>query len=104
MSAALAGGKPYELHDRNEPVNALTNPYQSGDGRWFMLAAKRSTWPALANAIGRSDLLEDPRFADAKAIGQHAAELAELLDAEFQFAAAWRIGKRPSTKPASPTA
>ena len=83
VSAALAGGNPYELHDRNKPVNALTNPYQSGDDRWFMLAARQSVWPTLANAIGRSDLLEDPRFADAKAIGQHGAELAKVLDAEF---------------------
>ena len=84
MSAALAGGKPYELHDRTAPVNALTNPYQSADGRWFMLAARQSVWPVLANAIGRSDLLADPRFSDAKAIGQHATELADLLDAEFR--------------------
>ena len=84
VSAALAGGKPYELHDRTAPVNAMTNQYQSGDGRWFMLAARQSFWPALANAIGRSDLLTDPRFSDAKAIGQHAAELADLLDAEFR--------------------
>ncbi len=83
VSAALAGGKPYELNDRTAPVNAMTNPYQSGDGRWFMLAARRSAWPALANAIGRSDLLADPRFSDADAISQHAAELAKLLDAEF---------------------
>ena len=84
VSAALAGGKPYELHDRNKPVNALSNPYQTAEGRWIMLAAKRSVWPALAKAIGRSDLLADPRFADAKAIGQHAAELAEVLDVEFR--------------------
>ena len=84
VSAALAGGKPYELHDRTAPVNALSNPYQTEDGRWFMLAARRSVWPALATAIGRSDLLADPRFSDANAIGQHAAELAELLDAEFR--------------------
>ena len=84
VSAALAGGKPYELHDRTAPVNALTNPYQSEDAQWFMLAAKRSVWPALAAAIGRSDLLGDRRFSDAEAIGQHATELAELLDAEFR--------------------
>jgi len=84
VSAALAGGTPYELHDRNKPVNAMTNPYQSGDGRWFMLAGRQSAVPALLNAIGRSDLLSDPRFADPKAIGQHGAELADLLDAEFR--------------------
>jgi crotonobetainyl-CoA:carnitine CoA-transferase CaiB-like acyl-CoA transferase len=84
VSAALAGGKPYELHDRSKPVNALSNPYQSGDGRWIMLAAKGSVWPALANAIGRSDLLADPRFSDAAAITKNAAELAGLLDTEFR--------------------
>jgi crotonobetainyl-CoA:carnitine CoA-transferase CaiB-like acyl-CoA transferase len=84
VSAALAGGKAYELHDRTAPVNALTNPYQSEDGRWLMLAARRSAWPVLANAIGRSDLLSDPRFSDAEAISDHASALAELLDAEFR--------------------
>jgi crotonobetainyl-CoA:carnitine CoA-transferase CaiB-like acyl-CoA transferase len=84
VSAALAGGKPYELHDRTAPVNAMTNPYRTGDGRWIMLAARQSALPALANAIGRSDLLSDPRFSDADAIGQHAAELADLLDTEFR--------------------
>jgi len=84
VSAALAGAKPYELNDRNNPVNALTNSYECGDGRWMMLAGKRSAWPVLANAIGRSDLLSDPRFADADAVGKHAAELAALLDAEFR--------------------
>jgi formyl-CoA transferase len=84
VSAALAGGTPYELHDRKAPVNAMTNPYQTGDGRWFMLAARQSAWPALANAMGRADLLSDPRFADLKAISRHSAELADLLDAEFR--------------------
>jgi crotonobetainyl-CoA:carnitine CoA-transferase CaiB-like acyl-CoA transferase len=84
VSAALAGAKPYELNDRNKPVNALTNPYQSGDGRWIMLAARRSAWPVLAKAIGRADLLSDPRFSDAAAVGQHAAELAALLETEFR--------------------
>jgi crotonobetainyl-CoA:carnitine CoA-transferase CaiB-like acyl-CoA transferase len=84
VSAALAGAKPYELNDRTAPVNALTNPYQSGDSRWIMLAARRSAWPVLAKAIGRPDLLSDPRFGDAEAVSQHAAELAGLLDAEFR--------------------
>jgi formyl-CoA transferase len=84
VSAALAGAKPYELHDRTSPVNALTNQYQSADGRWLMLAARQSAWPVLATAIGRSDLLADPRFTDVKAIGQHAAELADVLDNEFR--------------------
>jgi formyl-CoA transferase len=84
VSAALAGGKPYQLHDRSAPVNAMTNAYQTGDDRWLMLAARQSAWPTLANAMGRSDLLSDPRFADVKAISQHAAELAGLMEKEFK--------------------
>jgi len=84
VSAALAGAKPYELHDRNKPVNAVSNPYQCGDGRWIMLAAKQSAWPVLANAIGRADLLADRRFGDAAGISKHSTELAAVLDAEFR--------------------
>src|SRR6185437_7659545 len=80
VSAALAGGKPYELNDRRKPVNALTNSYQCGDDRWIMLAARRSAWPVLAKAIGREDLLSDPRFSDAAAVSEHAAELAAVLE------------------------
>src|SRR6201994_3765210 len=84
VSAALAGGTPYQLHDRNKPENALTNPHQCGDERRIILAARRSAWPAPANAIGGSDLLADERFSDGKAIGQHASQLADLLDVEFR--------------------
>jgi len=84
VSAALAGGKPYELNDRVAPVNALTNAYQCADGRWIMLAARRSAWPVLAKALGRSDLLTDPRFRGVEAVSQHAAELADLLETEFR--------------------
>jgi crotonobetainyl-CoA:carnitine CoA-transferase CaiB-like acyl-CoA transferase len=84
VSAALAGGKPYELHDRTAPVNALTNPYRCADGRWIMLAARRSALPVLANALGRSELLTDPRFCDVEAVSRHAAELADLLDTAFR--------------------
>ena len=104
VSAALAGGKPYELHDRTKPVNALTNPYQSGDGRWFMLAARQSVWPALANAIGRSDLLSDPRFSDAQGHRPARRRVGRSARRRIQARNRWRTGKRFSTKPASPTA
>src|SRR6202007_1086757 len=43
-----------------------------------------SAWPAVANAIGRSDLLTDPRFSDKAGLSKHATELAGQVDAEFR--------------------
>ncbi|WP_393075611.1 CaiB/BaiF CoA transferase family protein [Streptomyces sp. LN704] len=84
VAGALAGGTPFELHDRNVPVNALTNPYRTGDGRWFMLATSSAHWPALARAIGRPELQADPRFADIQGFAKNAAALSELLDTAFR--------------------
>ncbi|MEV5478172.1 CaiB/BaiF CoA transferase family protein [Streptomyces sp. NPDC059687] len=84
VAGALAGGTPFELHDRNAPVNALTNPYRTADGRWFMLATSSLHWPGLARAVGRPELLEDPRFADAEGLLKNAAAVSEVLDAEFR--------------------
>lgn len=84
VAGALAGGTPFELHDRSAPVNALTSPYRTGDGRWIMLATSSLHWSALARAIGHPELIEDPRFTDIKGFAENAAALSELLDAEFR--------------------
>ncbi|MBX8689869.1 CoA transferase [Mycobacterium sp. 20091114027_K0903767] len=83
VSAALAGGTPYELHDRTAPVNALSNPYRCADGRWLMLVARPQNLPALAEVIERPDLLADSRFADEPALRVNMAPLAEILDGAF---------------------
>ena len=54
-----------ESRDRNQAP--LMNPYRAGDGRWFFftgLEAARHI-PAVCRALGRPELLDDPRFADA---------------------------------------
>ena len=84
VAGALAGGKSFGLHDRMAPLNALINPYQSADDRWFMLVAEPKHWPALAKAVGHPELLTDPRFADPKSFLKNGAALAELLDSTFR--------------------
>src|SRR3954454_21432079 len=84
VAGALAGGESYGLHNPYAPTNPLINPYQPSDGRWFMLVASPPHWPGLAQAVGHPELLEDPRFADAHGIAEHAAALTELLDATFR--------------------
>jgi formyl-CoA transferase len=92
VAGALAGGRSYGLHNPNAPTNPLINPYRSSDGRWFMLVASPPHWPGLAQAVGHAELLEDPRFADARAMAEHSAALTELLDATFrsQSLAHWK--------------
>ena len=103
VSAALAGGKPYELHDRNAPVNAMTNPYQTADGRWIMLAARQSAWPALANAIGRSTCWPTRASATPRPSASTPRSW-PTCSTPSSARSRWRTGKRFSTKPASPTA
>jgi crotonobetainyl-CoA:carnitine CoA-transferase CaiB-like acyl-CoA transferase len=53
--------------------------YRTREG-WLWLSANfQNQWAALCNVIGARDLLEDPRFADARARNAHAAELREEL-------------------------
>jgi crotonobetainyl-CoA:carnitine CoA-transferase CaiB-like acyl-CoA transferase len=84
VAGALAGGKSYGLHNPTAPTNPLMNPYQASDGRWFLLVAQPAHWPALADAIGHPELLEDPRFADREGFAQNSAALTALLDAAFR--------------------
>jgi formyl-CoA transferase len=92
VAGALAGGKSFGPHNPAAPTNPLINPYQSADGRWFMLVASPPHWPGLAAAVGYPSLPEDPRFADAESIARNSATLTELLDTAFrsQPLAHWR--------------
>jgi crotonobetainyl-CoA:carnitine CoA-transferase CaiB-like acyl-CoA transferase len=65
--------------------NPMVNTYRAGDGRWFYLVNLQADryWPGLCRAIGRADLLTDPRFADIRTRRAHAAELVDLLDDAF---------------------
>lgn len=83
VSGALADGKFYGLHDRKQPPNPLINPYATADDRWLMLVTSPPHAPGLAKAIGHPELLEDPRFADPRAIVQNAGALTEILDRAF---------------------
>src|SRR5271163_2186667 len=83
IQAALAGAKFYELHDRLHPANAALNVYRASDGTWFVLIVTPDKLAAVANAIGRADLLTDPRFADPVKLMQNMPQLAEILDQVF---------------------
>src|SRR5262245_29304092 len=83
IQAALSGAKFYGLHDRKHPANAALNVYRASDGTWFVLIVMPDKVAAVAKAIGRSDLLTDPRFSDPAKLMVNMPQLTAILDDVF---------------------
>src|SRR5262245_14295196 len=83
IQAALSGAKFYAPHDRKNPANAALNVYRAGDGTWFVVLVGAEKFAAVANAIGRPDLLTDPRFSDPAQLAINRSQLTAILDEVF---------------------
>src|ERR1700729_58332 len=83
IQAALCGAKFYGLHDRLHPANAAMNVYRAKDNIWFVLIVTPDKLPAVTKAIGRPDLLADPRFSDPAKLMANMPQLATILDKVF---------------------
>jgi formyl-CoA transferase len=82
IQAALSGAKFYGLHDRKNPANAALNVYQAADGTWFVLLVTPDKVQAVVKAIGRADLLTDPRFSPENLVA-NMPQLTAILDEVF---------------------
>lgn len=81
-----------EMDAGQHGLDALYRLYRGSDGAYVFIAARgQEDWVRLATAIGRGDLAEDPRFADAAARRAHDAELIDILTPLFETRApdAW---------------
>jgi len=92
IQAALCEARFSPQHDRKNPANAAQNVYKSSDDIWFMLVVTPDKLPAVAEGIGRSDLLRDPRFADPTKLAANMGQLTAIVDEIFsaQPMAHWR--------------
>jgi crotonobetainyl-CoA:carnitine CoA-transferase CaiB-like acyl-CoA transferase len=63
------------------PGIAPSNVYSCSDGEYMIGANKDSLWQRLAEAMGRPELGDDPRYATHLARGQNQLELDELINA-----------------------
>ncbi len=70
---------------RREPGNPITNWYETQDGRWIFLVLLQADrfWPELCPILGRPDLVDDPRFRDAKTRFENRRACVAELDAIF---------------------
>jgi formyl-CoA transferase len=83
IQAALCDAKFFGLHDRKNPANAAMNVWRTKDDTWFVLLITPDKLAAVARAIGRPDLLTDPRFADPAKLMANMPQLTAILDEIF---------------------
>ncbi len=83
IQAALCEAKFFGPHDRKNPANAALNVYRAADGTWFVLIVTPDKLAVVANAIGRADLLTDPRFSDPAKLTHNMPQLTAILDEVF---------------------
>jgi crotonobetainyl-CoA:carnitine CoA-transferase CaiB-like acyl-CoA transferase len=98
--AAAAGLPEMPRMSRRRPFNPLVNTYPTSDHRWIalcMLQADRY-WSGFCEAIGRPDLVDDPRFVDAKSRAENGDACVGALEETFrsQPLSVWR--KRLATQ------
>lgn len=89
MAWNIAGhlrGVPLFRHPKHDQVlNALYNVYRAGDGLDLYLTMNTPDpyWPGFCRAIGRPELMTDPRYEVFARRAQNAAGLVRLLDEVF---------------------
>ena len=83
IQAALSGANFSPLHDRKHPASAALNVYRASDDTWFVLIVQPDKLKAVAEGIGRTDLLTDPRFSDPKKLMENMPQLTAILDETF---------------------
>lgn len=74
--------------DRTRPMNPLINAYPTKDERWLFLNILTSDrdWPDFCEHIGRSDLIDDPRFENSGKRVENKSECVGVLDEVFRGA------------------
>src|SRR6266705_108740 len=83
IQSALCDARFFGLHDRKNPANAAMNVYRAKDDTWFVLIVTPDKLAAVAKALGRTDILTDPRFADPAKLTANMPQLTAILDEVF---------------------
>jgi crotonobetainyl-CoA:carnitine CoA-transferase CaiB-like acyl-CoA transferase len=85
VASGLYGGDPMPKFDRSSSPNPLVGTYKTSDGRFISLMMLQSDrfWGEFCTVVGRPDLIDDPRYADAGARFTNGKECVAELDALF---------------------
>ena len=85
LNTLLLTGQQIAIGRRETMGNPCMNNYATADGRRFWIVGLQGDrhWPALCRAVGRTDWLDDERYATARARAANAVDLIAELDAVF---------------------
>ena len=110
-ASMLYGGDPMPNFTHRELPNPLVGTYKTKDDRYITLMMLQGDkfYPEFMTVIGRSDLLNDTRFAEGHARFENRGELIDILDEEFAarsvdewreilgpLSGAWSVLQKPS--------
>ena len=78
-------GKEFPRNTRANAYNPLWNHYRCADDKWISLAMLQPDryWKNFCEVVGKPELAEDPRFAEAKVRGRNSAALVAIFDEVF---------------------
>ncbi|MGB6553267.1 MAG: CoA transferase [Candidatus Binataceae bacterium] len=78
-------GKEFNRNTRANAFNPLWNHYRCADDKWLCLGMLQPDryWKDFCTTLGRTDLIEDPRFAEMRTRGHNAAEVIKIFDEVF---------------------
>lgn len=84
-TAALNGAEFIPRAPRSHSHNALSTPYEAGDGRWLLLTLlnEERYWPKLCECLDRPELAQDSRFATKPDRQANSSALVTELQAAF---------------------
>ena len=84
-SVQLQLGKLASPRPRAQAQNPLNNFFKTSDDQWFVAVPRQGVddWPRFAAAIGRTDLVDDPRFNSIRARRTNGPDVVALLDEAF---------------------
>jgi crotonobetainyl-CoA:carnitine CoA-transferase CaiB-like acyl-CoA transferase len=86
ISCAANTGQQVRPLPRREQDDPNYNVYELGDGTWVALGMTvhpEKYWPLICRALGRPELIDDPRFVDQQKRREHYRELIDIYDEAF---------------------
>lgn len=84
IASVLNGTPDFKRLGSGHPQLAPYQAFAAGDGKYLVIGAfHRASWQALCTAIGREDLVADPRFAGNSDRVANRPALAEIIEAEL---------------------